>query len=711
MYPACSVRAVTPIGARQKQKNTCTRLGVCNCGKPSAVSCQPLLYVPLIPHLWNEEGYLQSAAFRIVRSMFTMAATLSAPPPVLPPRSSLRPTDSHRRRSLPAPSAIPSSRRTANHVTVKPASPAVISSLISTLSAISPPIGSQFDDLPRSYAAYSTPASPLSHQSDFPLLSEPGGNVSRADPVLTSAMKFGMGYETHHPPWNLNETSYLSPDDAAASPTVLRGPRRFPSSSTLRTRQSRQDIKNRHPLEQKSSIGNLSIEPGPRISTASLASTGSGGRKSLKSFRSLKYSASRESMRKETAKRTNIDLFPEPANNSENGSHKLGVDESGSSYHHSPVIFEGKDVISETPTIPSRSSSTGISTTKRVIDLHTHEPKGGPGSASSPRRIPTRDSSLRRSHGGSSSHQKRKSYRSDHSGAQEREKSSLEQKRDSTQTSHTVFDEAAEDEVSRRIRQLKDQKKQRETPLTIATTNSDADSNTAEIFSTPSPLPPVEALLSDALEDLQKSQPSAAAIVDNDEAVELSAPSPAILQRINRNKTTPSKSTTTKTFPLIKYHTDPNSIDVPMPARSDSRLMKRISRPPSPIRPEKHKKSLSGNVLDDRPNSLDSVDSAVEDYIACPRLSQKITHPQTGRVISFSEVGDPDGSVIFCCVGMGLTRYITAFYDDLARTLKLRLITPDRPGVGGSEPHIDGLDTPLGWPGNEIYTFHFHSHC
>lgn len=640
-----------------------------------------------------------------------MAATLSAPPPVLPPRSSLRTTDSHRRRSLPAPSGISSSRRSANHVTVKPASPAVISSLISTLSAISPPIGSQFDDLPRSYAAYSTPASPLSHQSEFPLVIGPGGKVSRADPVLTSAMKFGMDYETHHPPWNLKENSYLSPDDAAAFPTVLRGPRRFPSSSTLRTRQSRQDIGNRHPLEQKSSIGNLSIEPGPRISAASLASTGSGGRKSLKSFRSLKSSGSKESMRKETAKRTNKNLFPEPANTSENGSHKLGVDESGSAYHHSPVIFEDKDVISETLPIPSRSSSTGISATQRVIGPHPHEPKGSPGPASSPRRIPTRDSSLRRSHGGSSTNQKRKSYRSDHSGAQEREKSSFEQKRVSSQTSHTVFDEAAEDEVSRRIRQLKDQKKQRETPLTIATTNSDVDSNTVDFFTTPSPVPPVEALISDALEDLQKSQPSAAAMLNNDESVELSAPSPAILQRINRNKPTPSRSTATKTVPLIKYHTDPNSIEGPLPARSDSRLMKRVSRPTSPIKPEKHKKSLSGNVLDDRPNSSDSVDSAVEGYIACPRLSQKITHPQTGRVISFSEVGDPDGSVIFCCVGMGLTRYITAFYDDLARTLKLRLITPDRPGVGGSEPHIDGSDTPLGWPGNETYTFHFQRHC
>jgi hypothetical protein len=48
---------------------------------------------------------------------------------------------------------------------------------------------------------------------------------------------------------------------------------------------------------------------------------------------------------------------------------------------------------------------------------------------------------------------------------------------------------------------------------------------------------------------------------------------------------------------------------------------------------------------------------------------------------------------------MGLTRYITAFYDELALTLKLRLITPDRPGVGDSEPYNDGTATPLSWPG------------
>lgn len=105
------------------------------------------------------------------------------------------------------------------------------------------------------------------------------------------------------------------------------------------------------------------------------------------------------------------------------------------------------------------------------------------------------------------------------------------------------------------------------------------------------------------------------------------------------------------------------------------------------------------HVSYERPPSADSIDDAVEAYMCSPRLSQKIRHPQTGRVISFSEVGDSEGSAVFCCVGMGLTRYITAFYDELALTLGLRLITPDRPGVGDSEPYMDGTATPLSWPG------------
>ncbi|EGO58836.1 hypothetical protein NEUTE1DRAFT_40909 [Neurospora tetrasperma FGSC 2508] len=113
-------------------------------------------------------------------------------------------------------------------------------------------------------------------------------------------------------------------------------------------------------------------------------------------------------------------------------------------------------------------------------------------------------------------------------------------------------------------------------------------------------------------------------------------------------------------------------------------------------------KGIGPHVTYERPKSADSIDDTVEAYLCSPRLSQKIRHPQTGRVISFSEVGDPNGSAVFCCVGMGLTRYITAFYDELALTLKLRMITPDRPGVGDSEPYSDGNTTPLGWP-DDVY--------
>ncbi|KAK4543697.1 hypothetical protein LTR36_005342 [Oleoguttula mirabilis] len=95
----------------------------------------------------------------------------------------------------------------------------------------------------------------------------------------------------------------------------------------------------------------------------------------------------------------------------------------------------------------------------------------------------------------------------------------------------------------------------------------------------------------------------------------------------------------------------------------------------------------------------DSIEDAVLEYLYAPRLSQKVRHPLSGRIISFSEVGDPNGAAVFVCVGMGLTRYVTAFYDELATTLRLRLITVDRPGVGGSEaypPH--DRSGPLSWP-------------
>lgn len=144
--------------------------------------------------------------------------------------------------------------------------------------------------------------------------------------------------------------------------------------------------------------------------------------------------------------------------------------------------------------------------------------------------------------------------------------------------------------------------------------------------------------------------------------------------------------------------------------RSSSRL-KRLSGPLSPRAEEQSRDDTRvTSVSYERPPSADSIDDAVEAYMHSPRLSQKIKHPQTGRVISFSEVGDPDGSAVFCCVGMGLTRYITAFYDELALTLKLRLITPDRPGVGDSEAYAEGTATPLSWPGKQAF-YYSHYDC
>ncbi|TKX19941.1 alpha/beta hydrolase fold-containing protein 33 [Elsinoe australis] len=93
-----------------------------------------------------------------------------------------------------------------------------------------------------------------------------------------------------------------------------------------------------------------------------------------------------------------------------------------------------------------------------------------------------------------------------------------------------------------------------------------------------------------------------------------------------------------------------------------------------------------------------SIDQDVNAFLTSPRLNRTVRHPKTNRIISFSEVGSPTGYPVFVCVGMGLTRFVSAFYDELATTLDLRLITPDRPGVGKSEPYTErDAPGPLSW--------------
>lgn len=130
-----------------------------------------------------------------------------------------------------------------------------------------------------------------------------------------------------------------------------------------------------------------------------------------------------------------------------------------------------------------------------------------------------------------------------------------------------------------------------------------------------------------------------------------------------------------------------------LPVDFDTKKARRKSL--SEVRPAKY---LSPGFEPPLPRR-DSIEVAVDEFLFEPRLNQKVKNSHTGRLVSFSEVGDPNGAAVFICVGMGLTRFVTAFYDELATTLRLRLITVDRPGVGNSEPYpaADKIG-PLDWP-------------
>lgn len=154
------------------------------------------------------------------------------------------------------------------------------------------------------------------------------------------------------------------------------------------------------------------------------------------------------------------------------------------------------------------------------------------------------------------------------------------------------------------------------------------------------------------------------------------------------------------------HHTTRASVD----ARIDSPvpgLQRQSSVTPSSTQSfssaKRHRQRLSdsikraSSIRHSVPDDAKVVSDEVEAFLGSPRLTQKIRHPRTGRTIAFSEVGDPKGSVVLCCVGMGLTRYVTSFYDEIAKAQKLRIITPDRPGVGETDPMPTERSTPLAW--------------
>ena len=624
-----------------------------------------------------------------------------SPGPIVPLRTSARIKEKHRK-SLPARTTTTTvEKRSFNSINVQPASTEVISSIIDTLSAISSPAEQHFDRLAIIAASQSTPSSLSPWREEFNSSSNPNDNcVYKRDPPFSARAGFGM--ERKVPKKVFQEGSALRSDndesilDARATATkrssndLLR--QSFIASSATRRKEGQGEDNN----------GLLSVEPGKMHSSVATESTTSRGRRS---YNDLRLKMSKDRMM-EHQSRLYIDEDGQRSYlNDQLTQPLLQLSDSWLDSETAPRLSAQPSPLR----IPKRMSSARHSAASQDLSNKAIVSSASLSSFDSPRRVPNRDSSLRHSFSVSPSQSKRTSHRSSTRESRHTRRSSIESEAGLPEYELAkVLDDLAEDNVSRRIKELKNQKRIRELDLTITTLNL-PPKNIAKFDSVVSrPQFNTDRIEADEPGDMRLT-PLSPDGKNANVVADASAPPPAIAQRIERNTSmrvsslwsntsaSPSPSTVKRDIELPRTHSGP-------PQRSSSKLFRRLSRSTSPTTAAKHRRTFSGPITssqvcaEERPASVDPIVGAVYDYLSSPRLSQKVIDPQTGRVISFSEIGDPVGSVVFCCVGMGLTRYITAFYDELAVTLKLRLITPDRPGVGASDAHTDGSDTPLGWP-------------
>ncbi|KAF5863860.1 hypothetical protein ETB97_009146 [Aspergillus alliaceus] len=553
--------------------------------------------------------------------------------------------------------------RSINRPPVDPASPEVITSLISSLSTISVPLQTHFDNVPC-----------LGSDIDLVLTSE---QRTRGHGLQVRNVSPQASEEASHSP-------FLHPDDAATAP-VIRMARAPPSlrskttiadaSPSLARPTSKGSYSSSRAAYEDSAFGMITAEPGPRVSTApSIASTSS--RKSLKSQFGLLKKSSREftydkDRRAERLRKTS----------SYNDCLRHNLPRSRTSVRSMHSIADGteKGRYSRPPRETSREH--GVSShTEECISLHSarESAPSTPGGIGGGRIIPVRESSLRHSFS-SSSRQRRSTRHSRYSSIGSKD----------IKVDNDTGTEA--EHVARRIQELKDQQQKIKNELEI---DDSPDKVTRELPAkqTQSPQKPSEIGHGD-----EQSANGSSGISELDE----SAPAPAVMTGRGRSTTGNNPQFTSKATngPIQTFARQ--SFD-----KSDQierlRYRRSVEQPTSP---QHHKRSPSGpvspgcaSVVDERPSSADSIDLAVLDYVSARRLTQKVIHPTTGREIAFSEVGDPKGHVVLCCLGMGLTRYLMAFYDELARSLHLRLVTLDRPGVGESGPYVEEAGTPLAWP-------------
>ncbi|KAF5019487.1 hypothetical protein F66182_8494 [Fusarium sp. NRRL 66182] len=546
-----------------------------------------------------------------------------------------------RRRSLQGPSAP--SKRTSH---LPPASPEVISNLITSLSVISKPANSHFEASPSSLSLPATPG--RGHGSfgvDYGAFHQPSLDDLRQDPVsLDELAALPPVVRTSKPP------SGYSPLTATKSPKSPRSPSREGSGglrSFIRNSTSRPSSKGSSACSKNDdaqSIGNLSIE---RRSAATpelnhKQSHDSWGKKTGRSSRGLMYMSSKERLREKEVER-------------KRASGGVSASSSGGLVVESSVHSGGRgDPFFAETAIREESH----------IELPIERPMD------SPCAIPPRDSSLRKT-------------------GQTRRLSARRSRREDGAVKDVIPE--AEEHHKPRDRETGRRKQGH-------TAHGHSKSSTrSPVYGFKDGSPSKNTSVA-GRSFLDVSQDDAGFSDDDDDG----APFPAVAQNRRRDQSND------------RHGRRRSGQQSPVPAdgvkvkRSSSRLKRLSGTLPSKVDQRSHEPPNLQPVQHhtpagyDRPQSADSVDDAVESYLCSPRLSQKIRHPQTGRVISFSEVGDSEGSAVFCCVGMGLTRYITAFYDELALTLKLRLITPDRPGVGDSEAYSDGTATPLSWP-DDVY--------
>lgn len=622
-----------------------------------------------------------------------METTTSAPPAI--PSTPPIPRQTHqqaRRKNIASSSSAPSISRnppSSHGAAISPASPEVISSLITSLSIISKPASSHFD------IPFGTSPDLLSSVPHSPT----GGSFGVDYGAFVNAAEAEA----------VNESTPL--DELAASPPVIRtakppsgfspltapkSPAKDPSPGGLKSLlsgrsssrpSSKGSLASRDADTQ--SIGNVSIERGAVSPVPELqrrSSHDSWGKKSGRAQKGLMYMSSKERLREKEAekKRTSIG----------GASDRMSIN-SGAASRADPFLAETPISEETHPDSPSNRDASRPS-----LD------NGAP----SPRPIPTRDSSLHKTGPNATKRSSRRSSK------QKPDASASNTIHELDEHHFGKFTDAGLRSESARKRAQEQQQKQPQP----------SQSQTQYPYYSSQPETKVESSYyrkesaresaGEGSEDPRRAQrpsgsqwPSearsfsltsnnlAANSASPEEDMEDGAPFPAVAQGRRRDHSLDGRRRSNR-----------NSTD-PMDLKRSGSKLKRLSGPLS--RDDKSMLSViegsrSGrtsaedtHVVYERPESADSVDDAVEAYLCSPRLSQKIRHPQTGRIISFSEVGDSEGSAVFCCVGMGLTRYIMAFYDELALTLKLRLITPDRPGVGDSEPYADGTATPLGWPG------------